>query len=94
MQLASERGGRPTTYNYERAAEIIERIAQGETLTDICRDEHMPGRMMCYWWMRKYPGFRDAINYARALQGESWGEKAVNEVMRDDLDDKTKVMLA
>lgn len=34
--------GRPSTYTDELAQEICERLAKGEPLAQICRDEHMP----------------------------------------------------
>jgi hypothetical protein len=34
--------GRPRTYSDETDQEILRRLAEGETLTQICRDEHLP----------------------------------------------------
>lgn len=42
--------GRPTVYTPAIADEIIERVADGESLSSICRDEHMPSRpIVCLW---------------------------------------------
>jgi hypothetical protein len=39
---APRRGGRPSDYTEELADEIVARLAEGEPLAVICRDEHMP----------------------------------------------------
>lgn len=90
LELAAKKDGRPTTYDDVRAVEILRRIQDGETLTAICADEDMPGRATVYWWMTKYPRFADAIARARANQGESWGEKAVDVALANH-DPKDKV---
>jgi len=43
--------GRPTTYDPDVAAEILDRLAAGETLRAICRDEGMPPRTTIYQWI-------------------------------------------
>lgn len=83
LQRAARRHGRTTTYSHDTAAEIISRIIDGETLRQICRDESMPSNVCVYYWMEQMPGLASAIRHARSLQGESWGEQAVSEVMRE-----------
>ena len=45
--------GRPSKYTPELAAEICERLSNGEPLRQICRDEHMPAWQKIYEWMAK-----------------------------------------
>lgn len=60
---------RPTTYTEEIAAEILERLADGESLIAICRDERMPSeRTVRRWDTEDIEGF--APKYARARN--SW----------------------
>jgi hypothetical protein len=45
--------GRPSKYTPELAQEICERLANGEPLRQICRDDHMPSWVAIYDWMVK-----------------------------------------
>ena len=42
--------GRPSKYTPELAAEICERLSDGEPLRQICRDNHMPAWTAIYAW--------------------------------------------
>jgi hypothetical protein len=57
--------GRPAIYAEELAAEVCERIAQGESITHICRDKHMPSRDTVHKWARELPEFADRLAHAR-----------------------------
>ena len=59
--------GRPTRYNEALAREICNRLANGESLRAICRDEKMPDRSTVIEWANdpKHP-FSD--QYARARE--------------------------
>lgn len=57
--------GRHSTYSEEIAAEIVDRITEGETLADICRDDHMPGYRTIYDWEKAHPEFSANITRAR-----------------------------
>lgn len=48
------------------ADEICRRIAEGETLSQICRDDHMPVRRAVYDWMEARKDF--AARFARARE--------------------------
>lgn len=58
--------GRPSTYTQEIADRICERIAEGEALYRICKEESMPGLTAVYSWLRVNADF--AKNYARAKE--------------------------
>lgn len=57
--------GRPSKKTPELCAEIVERIANGEPLAAICRDEHMPDWRKVYDWRDADPEFSAAIARAR-----------------------------
>lgn len=59
--------GRPSGYNEATATEICHRMINGENLTAICKDEHMPSRVTVYDWMEAHPEFRTRC--ARAREG-------------------------
>ncbi len=60
--------GRPSDYSEEIALEICTRLAEGEPLCRICKDEHMPVIGSVYRWRRAHPEFRDYYDSARADQ--------------------------
>lgn len=71
------RMGRSTTYTTEQAEEICERIANGEPLRVICRDEHMPAWRTVYHWIEAQPEFAARIARARDLGYDAIAEEAL-----------------
>ena len=62
--------GRPSTYTQEIADKICHRLAQGESLRAICRDDDMPNAStVCCDWVERYPDF--ALQYARAREAQA-----------------------
>jgi len=57
--------GRPSKYTPELAAEICERLSDGEPLRQICRDEHMPAWTAIYAWAAKDKELSERIAQAR-----------------------------
>ena len=56
--------GRPTAYSIEIADAICERIADGESLRAICKDDDLPSKATVFRWLKADQEFRD--QYARA----------------------------
>ena len=50
QQKTPKKMGRPSKYTHELAAEICERLSDGEPLRQICRDNHMPAWTAIYAW--------------------------------------------
>ena len=50
QQKTPKKMGRPSKYTPELAAEICERLSDGEPLRQICRDNHMPAWTAIYAW--------------------------------------------
>ena len=69
--------GRPSSYSDEIADQICKRIASGEGLRAICRDEEMPGRQTVLDWLdsEKFPEFRAKYARAREAQGDYLDEE-------------------
>jgi hypothetical protein len=63
--------GRPSTFTDELAATICERLARGEPLVGICRDEAMPGERTVYQWLRQNEQFRQAYVHAREERADA-----------------------
>jgi predicted secreted protein len=57
--------GRPSKYAPEIAAEICERLSNGEPLRQICRDEHMPAWTSIYAWAAADKELSERIAQAR-----------------------------
>lgn len=58
--------GRPSSFTPELATLICDRIASGETLRQVCRDEGMPSQSMVFRWLQADEPFRE--QYARARE--------------------------
>lgn len=75
--------GRPTNYTEAIANEICERLAQGQTLRTICKDEHIPAESTVRWWViTDREGFSAHYTRARDL-----GLDAIAEELFDIADD-------
>lgn len=62
--------GRPSEYNPDVGAAICERIAAGESLKAVCRDEGMPAHTTVLRWALTHPEFRNQYATAREMQAE------------------------
>ncbi len=71
--------GRPPLYTETLAAKLCERLAEGETLRSICRDDAMPGKTTVLRWLsdKKNADFRDQYAHARELQADSLFDEAL-----------------
>jgi hypothetical protein len=76
-------GGRPTDYSLELTAAICERLAVGESLRSICRDDAMPSMASIFLWLSKHPEFSEQYARAREAQAESHADRIV-EIADDD----------
>lgn len=62
--------GRPSSYDEAIADEVCERLAAGETLTQIIQDDWMPSRRTISNWLMREPEFLAQYTRARNLQGD------------------------
>lgn len=65
-------------YSQELADEICERMALGETLTAIVKDEHMPEEKSVYRWRQRRPDFGQAYVRARVDQMHAWSDEIIS----------------
>jgi hypothetical protein len=67
--------GRPTLYTEKIAAEILERIASGESLKSICRGEHLPAEATVRAWaLDDKKGFSARFARAWEIRAEALAE--------------------
>lgn len=70
--------GRPTDYNLELASAICARLAEGESLRSVCRDESMPCAATVFTWMRVHKEFLEQYEKAK--------EESADALVEDMLD--------
>ena len=70
--------GRPTSFSEEKARIICDRLADGESLRSICRDEGMPVLQTVYGWMNSRPSFLEQYLRAREEQAETHADIIVD----------------
>lgn len=85
-------GGRPTTYTPELADEICTRLAEGESLRAICRDNHTPSVGTVLRWVGENKEFQDHYARAREVQAETLADEIVS--IADDSEEDSKVKTA
>jgi len=69
--------GRPSGFTQELAETICERLALGESLRSICRDEKMPSQSMVFRWLASNEQFRVQYAHAREAQADSWADDII-----------------
>lgn len=91
MAKAKHPGGRPTTVPKEMQEEICERLALGESLSKICRDESMPGMSTVYAVLQRDKEFQDMYTLAREQQSDTYMDQCVD--IADDSTDDTIILI-
>ena len=82
---------RPSNYTPEQASLICERIANGESLREICRGDGMPDKATVLRWLGKpeNDAFRDQYARAREAQADHFAEEIL-EIADDGSNDWMK----
>lgn len=80
--------GRPSTFNPEIATEICDRLAGGEPLRAICRDEHMPAWRTVYDWIAKDKDLAARFAQARDIGADAIAEDII--AMVDEAPERTE----
>lgn len=76
--------GRPSAFTSKLADVICERLAVGQSLKEVCRDDEMPASSTVFKWLAEKKEFSD--QYVRAKEA---GVEALAEEMLDIADDGT-----
>lgn len=72
------KGRPPATYRPELALAICERIAEGETLSSICRSDGMPSAVSFRRWALARKDLFEALNAARTLKADALFDEALD----------------
>lgn len=67
--------GRPSLATPELLIEICDRIADGDSLRDICSSNEMPHKSTVLRWLEVQPDFATKYARARELQGDIMDER-------------------
>lgn len=78
--------GRPSDYTGDIVTEICGRLANGQSLREICANEDMPGKSTVFQWLAAHAEFADQYARARAAQIEHWADEIV-EIADDGTND-------
>ncbi|MFK3738962.1 terminase small subunit protein [Massilia sp. TN1-12] len=70
-KAAARPQGRPSDFTVDMADRICERLAEGESLRSICRDDSMPNRATVFRWLAANKEFSD--QYAHACEARAEG---------------------
>lgn len=91
--------GRPTIYSKELAGKICARIAEGESVRTICKDEDMPNASTVHAWvLSDIDGFSKHYATAKEIGAEvefdemrELADKSVDDIVGDDKSDNARV---
>ncbi len=69
--------GRPTIFTPELSAVILQRVADGESIRSICRDDAMPSLSAFFRWIVEKPEFKEQYDAATDVRAETIFEEAL-----------------
>jgi hypothetical protein len=69
--------GRPTLFSQQLADTICSRIAEGESLREICKDDDMPEMVTIYRWLQADPDFCNHYTRAREDQADTLADEII-----------------
>lgn len=78
MEENTPKTGRPTDYTPELADNICARIAEGQSLRRICRDDDMPCTSTVFTWLRIHKSFLDQYEKAKTEQADALAEEMLD----------------
>jgi hypothetical protein len=65
-------------YFEEKAEEICRRLADGESLLAMCREDDMPAQRTVFHWLEKNEDFWQKYTRAREMQGHARADMAIH----------------
>lgn len=74
----AKKAGRPTKYTKTLAAKICARIAEGESVKSICRDDAMPVASTVFLWLGEHAEFSDQYAIAKEESAEFHADEIIS----------------
>lgn len=78
MARTKEPGKRPLEYKQATADIICERIAEGQSVREICLDENMPAMSTVFKWLSRVDAFAEQYARARDAQADTLFDEILN----------------
>jgi hypothetical protein len=78
-----------STYSFDLAKKICEKLAGGNTLTEICKSKQMPASSTVRKWVLEHSDFGEIYTCAREMQAEHYADKILEiqeKVKRGEID--------
>ncbi len=69
--------GRPSDYA-DKHEEFLRRVAEGRTVSSVCRDADMPSRETVYQWLLKEPAFPDKYTRAKEQHADAMADEILS----------------
>ena len=82
---------RPVDYTLEIGSTICDRLFDGETLSEICRDAAMPDKPTVMRWLAQHPTFLDEYVFTYQLLAEVLAAEAVSVADNADTERRKRV---
>jgi hypothetical protein len=83
---------RPSEFTVQIADAICERLADGESLRAICRDEEMPAKSTVFRWLAENQKFQDQYARAREAQADAHADDIIDIADTPQIGKKTKTL--
>jgi len=83
-EQGKNKGGRPTDYTTDLADAICERLAIGESMRSVARDESMPAMTTLFRWLREKEGFKQQYEIAKIESADAMSEDCID--IADNID--------
>lgn len=94
MSEEKNKGGRPTLYNSDIAAEICEHISEGNSLRSYCEKDDTPSKASVFKWLIENKEFSDQYARARSEQADVHADEIIDiadETHLDPQDRRVKI---
>lgn len=82
---------RPSKYSEELVNKICERIADGESLRAICREDGMPTTSTIMLWLKDKPEFSEQYAHARVIGADAFEDQILMDAITTDKDNANAV---
>ena len=69
---------RPSDYTPELASEICAKLAEGQSLRTVCKEESMPCTSSVFNWFRKHPEFLEQYTRAKEESADAMAEEVLD----------------
>lgn len=84
--MTKKKVGRPKKWNLNIETELLSQLAEGVSMVQACKPDHMPCKSLVFQWMRDIPGFMDRYKQAKAECADFFAEQII-EIADDGTND-------